>query len=257
MRYRLRISYDGAPLSGWQCQNNAPSVQEEVSKALSVLFSSEIQVTGAGRTDAGVNAVNYIAHFDAPSDKPFDTGRIEYKLNAILPKNIVVHELSPVADDFHARFSAISRRYHYFIHFHKDPFADRFSWRSIHPLDLERMNLGAQFLIGTHDFSCFEKVGGNNKTSICTVRTARWSIYRPTHVSVMGYPCNEGDYIVFEIEADRFLRNMVRAVVGSLVEVGRGKKDPQWIRELIEKGTRSDAGTSVPGNALFLSEVLF
>ena len=257
MRYRLRISYDGAPLSGWQCQNNAPSVQEEVSKALSVLFSSEIQVTGAGRTDAGVNAVNYIAHFDAPSDKPFDTGRIEYKLNAILPKNIVVHELSPVADDFHARFSAISRRYHYFIHFHKDPFADRFSWRSIHPLDLERMNLGAQFLIGTHDFSCFEKVGGNNKTSICTVRTARWSIYSPTHVSVMGYPCTEGDYIVFEIEADRFLRNMVRAVVGSLVEVGRGKKDPQWIRELIEKGTRSDAGTSVPGNALFLSEVLF
>ena len=255
MRYRLRISYDGAPLSGWQCQNNAPSVQEEVSKALSVLFSSEIQVTGAGRTDAGVNAVNYIAHFDAPSDKPFDTGRIEYKLNAILPKNIVVHELSPVADDFHARFSAISRRYHYFIHFHKDPFADRFSWRSIHPLDLERMNLGAQFLLGTHDFSCFEKVGGNNKTSICTVRTARWSIYRPTHVSVMGYPCT--DYIVFEIEADRFLRNMVRAVVGSLVEVGRGKKDPQWIRELIEKGTRSDAGTSVPGNALFLSEVLF
>lgn len=257
MRYRLRISYDGAPLSGWQCQNNAPSVQEEVSKALSVLFSSEIQVTGAGRTDAGVNAVNYIAHFDAPSDEPFDTGRIEYKLNAILPKNIVVHELSPVADYFHARFSAISRRYHYFIHFHKDPFADRFSWRSIHPLDLERMNLGAQFLIGTHDFSCFEKVGGNNKTSICTVRTARWSIYRPTHVSVMGYPCTEGDYIVFEIEADRFLRNMVRAVVGSLVEVGRGKKDPQWIRELIEKGTRSDAGTSVPGNALFLSEVLF
>lgn len=257
MRYRLRISYDGAPLSGWQCQNNAPSVQEEVSKALSVLFSSEIQVTGAGRTDAGVNAVNYIAHFDAPSDKPFDTGRIEYKLNAILPKNIVVHELSPVADDFHARFSAISRRYHYFIHFHKDPFADRFSWRSIHPLDLERMNLGAQFLLGTHDFSCFEKVGGNNKTSICTVRTARWSIYRPTHVSVMGYPCTEGDYIVFEIEADRFLRNMVRAVVGSLVEVGRGKKDPQWIGELIEKGTRSDAGTSVPGNALFLSEVLF
>ena len=257
MRYRLRISYDGAPLSGWQCQNNAPSVQEEVSKALSVLFSSEIQVTGAGRTDAGVNAVNYIAHFDAPSDKPFDTGRIEYKLNAILPKNIVVHELSPVADYFHARFSAISRRYHYFIHFHKDPFADRFSWRSIHPLDLERMNLGAQFLIGTHDFSCFEKVGGNNKTSICTVRTARWSIYRPTHVSVMGYPCTEGDYIVFEIEADRFLRNMVRAVVGSLVEVGRGKKDPQWIGELIERGTRSDAGTSVPGNALFLSEVLF
>ena len=257
MRYRLRISYDGAPLSGWQCQNNAPSVQEEVSKALSVLFSSEIQVTGAGRTDAGVNAVNYIAHFDAPSDKPFDTGRIEYKLNAILPKNIVVHELSPVADDFHARFSAISRRYHYFIHFHKDPFADRFSWRSIHPLDLERMNLGAQFLLGTHDFSCFEKVGGNNKTSICTVRTARWSIYRPTHISVMGYPCTEGDYIVFGIEADRFLRNMVRAVVGSLVEVGRGKTDPQSIRQLIEKGTRSDAGTSVPGNALFLSEVLF
>lgn len=257
MRYRLRISYDGAPLSGWQCQNNAPSVQEEVSKALSTLLGGEIQVTGAGRTDAGVNAVNYIAHFDAPSDESFDTGRIEYKLNAILPKNIVVHELSPVEDDFHARFSATSRRYHYFIHFRKDPFAERFSWRCIHPLDIERMNLGAQHLLGTHDFSCFEKVGGNNKTSICTVTTARWSTYRPTHAEVTGYPCTEGDYIVFEIEADRFLRNMVRAVVGSLVEVGRGKKEPGWIGELIEKGTRSDAGTSVPGNALFLSRVLY
>ena len=255
MRYRLRISYDGAPLSGWQCQNNAPSVQEEVSKALSTLLGGEIQVTGAGRTDAGVNAVNYIAHFDTPSDEPLDTGRIEYKLNAILPRNIVVHELSPVPEDFHARFSATSRRYHYFIHFRKDPFAERFSWRSIHPLDLEKMNLGAQYLLGTHDFSCFEKVGGNNKTSICTVKTARWSTYTPTHAAVTGYPCTEGDYIVFEIEADRFLRNMVRAVVGSLVEVGRGKKEPGWIGELIEKGTRSDAGTSVPGNALFRSGV--
>lgn len=255
MRYRLRISYDGAPLSGWQCQNNAPSVQEEVSKALSTLLGGEIQVTGAGRTDAGVNAVNYIAHFDTPSDEPLDTGRIEYKLNAILPRNIVIHELSPAEDDFHARFSAVSRRYHYFIHFRKDPFADRFSWRCIHPLDIERMNLGAQLLLGTHDFSCFEKVGGNNKTSICTVTTARWSTYTPTHAAVTGYPCTEGDYIVFEIEADRFLRNMVRAVVGSLVEVGRGKKEPGWIGELIEKGTRSDAGTSVPGNALFLSGV--
>ena len=256
MRYILTLSYDGSSFCGWQIQPSAPTVQSCVQDALSKLLGKDISVTGAGRTDTGVNAINYVLHFDS-DPLPYDSSLFIYKLNAILPKNIVIHELFPVADDFHARFSATSRRYHYFIHFRKDPFAERFSWRCIHPLDIEKMNAAAQFLLGTHDFSCFEKVGGNNKTSICTVRTARWSIYRPTHVSVMGYPCAGGDYIVFEIEADRFLRNMVRAIVGSLVEVGRGKKNPEWIRDLIGNGTRSDAGTSVPGNALFLSEVKY
>jgi tRNA pseudouridine38-40 synthase len=122
-----------------------------------------------------------------------------------------------------------------------------------YPLDLEAMNKAAGHLIGEHDFSCFEKVGGNNATSICTITEAGWSTYVPTHVSMMGSPCNEGDYIVFRIKANRFLRNMVRAIAGSLIEVGRGKKDPAWIKELIASGSRSDAGSSVPGKALFFT----
>ena len=122
-----------------------------------------------------------------------------------------------------------------------------------YPLDIEKMNLAAKHLLGEHDFSCFEKVGGNNATSVCTVTEAGWSTYRPTHAEMMGFPCEEGDYIVFRIRANRFLRNMVRAIVGSLIEVGRGKKEPSWIADLIESGSRSDAGSSVPGNALFFS----
>ena len=122
-----------------------------------------------------------------------------------------------------------------------------------YPLDIEAMNKAAELMLGEYDFSCFEKVGGNNTTSICTVTEAFWSTYRPSHVGMMGYPCKEGDYIVFRIRANRFLRNMVRAVVGSLIEVGRGKKDPSWILELIASGNRSDAGSSVPGNALFFT----
>ena len=120
-----------------------------------------------------------------------------------------------------------------------------------YPLDIEAMNNAAQLLLGEHDFSCFEKVGGNNATSVCTITEAHWSTYRPTHVELMGMPCEEGDYIVFRIRANRFLRNMVRAIVGSLIEVGRGKKEASWISELIASGSRSDAGQSVPGKALF------
>ena len=122
-----------------------------------------------------------------------------------------------------------------------------------YPLDIEAMNKAAELMLGEHDFSCFEKVGGNNATSICTITEARWSTYRPTHIELMGMPYTEGDYIVFRIRANRFLRNMVRAIVGSLIEVGRGKKSPEWITELIASGSRSAAGQSVPGNALFFT----
>ena len=122
-----------------------------------------------------------------------------------------------------------------------------------YPLDIKAMNEAARLLLGEHDFSCFEKVGGNNTTSVCTVTEAAWSVYKPTHVEMMGFPYSEGDYIVFRIKANRFLRNMVRAIVGSLIEVGRGKKEPSWIADLIVSGSRSDAGQSVPGKALFFS----
>ena len=253
MRYKISISYDGSYFCGWQIQNNADTVQGELEKALSTFFRIPVQVTGAGRTDTDVNAIRYIAHFDLSDNIQIETAQLCYKLNAILPKSITVHEISEAAENFHARFDAVSREYHYFIHFRKDPFCEKYSYRMRYPLDLEAMNKAAGHLIGEHDFSCFEKVGGNNATSICTITEARWSTYRPTHVELMGMPYTEGDYIVFRIRANRFLRNMVRAIVGSLIEVGRGKKSPEWITELIASGSRSAAGQSVPGNALFFT----
>ena len=253
MRYKIRLSYDGSAFCGWQIQNNARTLQGELEKALSTLLGSTIQVTGAGRTDSDVNAIGYIAHFDVPDEVSVEAAHLCYKLNAMLPREMAVHEVSVASEDFHARFDARMREYHYFIHFRKDPFCEKYSYRMRYPLDIEKMNEAAGHLLGEHDFSCFEKVGGNNATSICTVTEAVWKTYRPMHADMMGFPCEEGDYIVFRIRANRFLRNMVRAVVGSLIEVGRGKKEPSWIAQLIESGSRSDAGSSVPGNALFFT----
>lgn len=253
MRYKIRLSYDGSAFCGWQIQNNAASVQGELEKALQKFLGQHIPVTGAGRTDTGVNAMNYIVHIDIPDDVRADAAQLCYKLNAILPKFIAVHEVSACGSDFHARFDAKSREYHYFIHFVKDPFCEKFSYRMRYPLDVAKMNEAASFLLGEHDFSCFEKVGGNNATSICTVTEASWSYYKPSHCEMLGYPYREGDYIVFRIKANRFLRNMVRAIVGSLIEVGRDKKAPSWISDLMASGSRSDAGSSVPGQALFFT----
>ncbi len=261
MRYIIRLSYDGSAFCGWQIQNNDRTVQGDLEKALRTLTGSEVSVTGAGRTDTDVNAVNYIAHFDLPDEVRVDAEQLCYKLNAILPREVVAHEVCEAGEvpgdgaggGFHARFDAKSREYHYFIHFRKDPFCEKFSYRMRYPLDISRMNEAARFLLGEHDFSCFEKTGGNNATSICTVTEARWMTYEPTHVSMTGMPYEPSDYIVFRIKANRFLRNMVRAVVGSLIEVGRGKREPAWIAELLAHGTRSDAGTSVPGKALFFT----
>ncbi len=253
MRYIIRLSYDGSAFCGWQVQNNDRTVQGDLEKALQTLAGQPVPVTGAGRTDSDVNAINYIAHFELPDGFPMEAAQLCYKLNAILPREIAVHEVSMTGEEFHARFDAHSREYHYFIHFCKDPFCEKFSYRMRYPLDVEKMNEAASFLLGEHDFSCFEKTGGNNATSICTVTEAGWTCYEPTHVSMMGFPYTEGDYIVFKIRANRFLRNMVRAIVGSLIEVGRGKKEPSWIGCLIANGTRSDAGSSVPGKALFFT----
>ena len=253
MRHLIRLSYNGSKLCGWQIQPNGPTVQGEIEKALETLLGTPVTITGAGRTDSGVNAINYVAHLELPDERPFDAAQLCYKLNAILPREITIHEISSTSESFHARFDAVSREYHYFIHFCKDPFCESFSYRMRHRLDLEKMNEAARHLLGTHDFSCFEKVGGNNATSVCTITQAQWQTYRPTHVEMTGFPYKEGDYIVFRIRADRFLRNMVRAIVGSMTEVGSGKREPGWIAELIASGSRSDAGASVPGNALFFS----
>ena len=298
MRYSICLSYDGASFCGWQIQPNAPSVQASLEGTLSRLLNRPVAVTGAGRTDTSVNAVNYLAHFDVDGELPFGQSDFCYKLNAMLPRSIAVHSVVPVADDFHARFSARRREYTYFIHRQKDPFVAPWSWQCGYPhLDFEAMNQACQYLLGTHDFSCFEKTGGDNKTSICTVFEAFWAPYTPSHLQILSMseegvgskihghprpgkreepaadgsgrgrseaeaicgpiPSSDRSYWYFRIAADRFLRNMVRATVGSLIEVGRGKHRPEWIAELIAGGTRGDAGESVPGNALFLNKVSY
>ena len=254
MRYRINLSYDGSSFCGWQIQNSAPSVQEKVQDALGILLKEEVTLTGAGRTDTMVNAIGYAAHFDTAEAIP-DVRSLGYKINAILPKGIIVHSIEKCPDDFHARFSATSREYMYFLHRKKDPFLEKYSYRCSYPLDVEAMNKAAGMILGTKDFSCFEKTGGANKTSICTVTKAVWETYTPDHVRLMGYPAEDGDYLVFTVRADRFLRNMVRAIVGTLIEIGRGKHSPEWMEEVLQSKDRCSAGESVPGHALFLKEV--
>jgi len=251
MRYSIKLSYSGAGFHGWQIQPKDCSVQETLETSLSTLLGEEIKVTGAGRTDSGVNAVGYVAHFDC--SKELDPAHLRYKLNAILPRSVTIHSIFSVPEDFHARFHASSREYTYFLHRVKDPFIENYSFFYPFDLNVDAMNKAAKLLKGTHDFSCFEKIGADNKTSICTVTEASWNLYTPTHVSLMGFEA--ADYLYFRISADRFLRNMVRATVGTLIEVGRGKRTPESIIELMNSGDRCEAGESVPGNALFLSKV--
>ena len=243
MRLFVQLSYDGSPFCGWQFQPNVPSVQAEVERALSIVFGEPVAVVGAGRTDTGVNARHYLAHFDVSAWPDEETDRLLRKLNAILPPAIVAEAFYRVADNAHARFDAISRTYRYYIHTDKDPFI-RHSCRCWYHFDVDAMNQGARLLLGRHDFSSFEKTGGANKTSLCTVTEARWEAVDATH-------------LVFTITADRFLRNMVRATVGTLLEVGRGRYAPEWVAEVLAAQNRSEAGQSVIGEALFLEEIRY
>ena len=268
MRYRIDLSYDGAPFCGWQIQPSDPSVQEELEKALSTLLRSSVGVVGAGRTDTGVSATCYVAHFDF--DGAVDCKQLAYKLNAILPKAISIQGIAPAADDFHARFDAVCRQYQYYIHRHKDPFLEGRSFYYGYPdVDFEAMNKAAELLLGRHDFSCFEKSGGDNKTSVCTVYKAIWEPYTP-ELSNLKNAAGKFIYWRFTIEADRFLRNMVRAIVGTLLEVGRSRRSKADFASLIldapsSPGTpqaekpslRSNAGESVPGHALFLTDIRY
>ena len=185
MRYFIKLSYDGSDFCGWQFQPNAVTVQECLERTLSTLLKEPVQVVGAGRTDSKVNAIGYVAHFDY--DRVIDTSALGYKLNAILPPGIVVHSVMPVDGDLHARFSATNREYTYFLHRTKDPFIEKRSYFCLWDLDIDAMNRAAALLKGTHDFRCFEKVGSDNRTSICTVTEAFWAPYTPDHVALMGF----------------------------------------------------------------------
>lgn len=239
----MSLSYNGGEFCGWQFQLNAPSVQETLERALSIAFGETVPVVGAGRTDAGVNARNYIAHFDLPESLSFDARRIICKINAILPPAIVVHNLFRVPETAHARFDAVSRTYRYYVHTSKDPFAAN-SLFLRYALDFEAMNRAAGHFLGEHDFSSFEKVGADNRTSICTVTGAGWEAIDETH-------------FVFTVTANRFLRNMVRAMVGTLLEIGGGRRPVEWVDEVLEAHDRGKAGQSVPGEALFLEEIRY
>lgn len=248
MRYKITLSYDGSAFCGWQIQPHDPSVQQTLEEALSRLTGEPVKVVGAGRTDTGVNASSYVAHFDCCTAA--DCAQLRCKLNAILPQAIAVQSVEEADPEFHARFDAIHREYTYFLHTLKDPFLVSHSYLCTFPLDFEKMNEAARHLLGTHDFSSFEKVGADNKTSICTVTKAFWEQYTPNVCSG-----NTGSYWRFNIGADRFLRNMVRAITGTLIEVGRGKRSPESIPELLEARDRCSAGESVPGHALFLTGI--
>lgn len=241
MRYFIYLSYDGARYHGWQIQPNGISVQEVLSKALSTLLREPIEVTGAGRTDAGVNASLMVAHFDC--QQAADNGQLAYRLNKLLPPDIAIHKIQQVKDDAHARFSATSRTYHYYIITEKSPF-EPYAYRFPQPLDFDKMNEAAKTLFDYIDFTSFSKLHTDVKTNNCRIITARWE-----QLSSIKWQ--------FTITADRFLRNMVRAIVGTLLDVGRGVLTIEQFREIIEKKDRCSAGTSVPGNALFLADVTY
>lgn len=241
-RYFIYLSYDGTAYHGWQVQPNSISVQEEMQKALSTLLRQDIEIVGAGRTDAGVHARVMVAHFDF--EQALDVVQLAYKLNRILPKDISVSKVMAVSTDMHARFSAVKRTYHYYIHLHKDPFHRFYSCELHYELDFGLMNEAAAYLLECSDFAAFCKVHTDVKTTICKVTEARWID-------------DGGGCWHFVISADRFLRNMVRAVVGTLIDVGRHRLTLEQFKAVVEGKNRSNAGESMPGNALFLEDVKY
>lgn len=240
MRYFITLSYDGTNYHGWQVQPGADSVQARLNDALSKLLGGGIECVGAGRTDAGVHASMMVAHFD--TDRDVDCEQLAFRLNRIVPRDIAIEKVEPVAEDMHARFSAVSRTYHYFVYTRKNPYRRHYATQLHFQPDYAAMNEAAKVLLKTDDFTSFSKVNNDQKTNICNVTHAKW-------VQV------DDDLWRFEITANRFLRNMVRAVVGTLLEVGRGRMDKDEFCRVIDRKDRCSAGESVPGNALFLVDI--
>ncbi|MCB0459262.1 MAG: tRNA pseudouridine(38-40) synthase TruA [Flavobacteriaceae bacterium] len=241
MRYFLEIAYNGKNYNGWQIQPNAPSIQETLTNALSTILRKELHIVGAGRTDAGVHASQLFVHFDV--DQELDEELVQ-KLNSFLPDDIVVKNLFSVDDEAHARFDAISRSYEYRILLGRDPFMLDTTWQLYYQqLDVEMMNNAAAELLNHTNFKSFSKSKTDVKTYNCKVTQAKWIL--------------DNNLLTFHISADRFLRNMVRAIVGTLIEVGLGKKTVEDFREIIESEDRSKAGFSVPPQGLFLVKVAY
>lgn len=248
-RYFIELSYNGANYHGWQIQKNAVTVQEILNDRLSVVFRQPIETTGCGRTDTGVHARQFFAHFDAqgkfaePSWFAAFSGTLIRSLNAVLPDDIAIKTIFPVNNEAHARFDASLRSYEYYIHFQKDPFKDGFSWLLRDHPDIELMNQAAQIITEYTDFGCFSRSNTQVKTNNCKISHARWEEIE--------------NGIMFRISADRFLRNMVRAVVGTLMQVGRKEMAPEEVRPVIESKSRKNAGTSAPACGLYLTEISY
>lgn len=242
-RYFMHLAYRGRAFHGWQSQPNAVSVQSTIEDALAIIMREPIKIVGAGRTDAGVNAHSMIAHFDV-SQPISDPDAVVRGLNSLVGHDIAIYSIKQVGDAAHARFDATSRTYHYYAHSDKSPFYYDLSWQAPATLDYDKMNEAAEMLLEVDDFTSFAKLHADNKTNICKVSYAKWE------------SIGNGRW-QFVITADRFLRNMVRAVVGTLVEVGRGKITIDDFRRIIDKKDRCSAGTSMPAHALFLWEVKY
>jgi tRNA pseudouridine38-40 synthase len=241
-RYFIKLAYNGARYHGWQVQQNAVTVQEVISNAARLIIKDELNITGCGRTDTGVHASQYFAHFDL--EEPLsaeETSNIVFKLNRYLPEDIVIYKIFPVSSELHSRFDPVSRTYEYHIHTRKDPFLNDLSWFFHQPLDIGLMNRGGEIIMEHDDFTSFSKANEKRKTNLCTVTRAKWELI--------------DHRLIFTITANRFLHDMVRAIVGTLIKLGLHKITLEDLRKIIESKNRCNAGESVPAKGLFLSRI--
>jgi len=241
LRYFIEFAYRGTRYHGWQYQPNALSVQEVLTKAMNILFCDDFDLVAAGRTDAGVHASSMYAHFD--TEQEFNAAQMIQKLNSFLPEDITVYRFFDVSDQAHARFDAVSRSYEYHIHTFKNSFLKGLSWYHFRPLDIEKMNQAAKILLEYEDFECFSKAHTDVFSFDCTISNAHWE--------------QKNDCLIFHITANRFLRNMVRAIVGTLIYVGSGKIAVEDVRKIIQSKDRGKAGFSVPAHGLYLTRVVY
>ncbi len=239
----MELAYNGTAYHGWQIQKNALSVQEVINRVLSTLCRQNIETLGCGRTDTGVHARQLFAHFDIPETTDVTGSKFRHSMNAMLPFDITVKRIIKVTPDAHARFDASSRSYEYHVHFEKDPFRHKLSWLMRDQPDIDLMNKAADILKEYRDFSCFSKSNTQTFTNNCLISRAEW--------------VEDSDGLIFHITADRFLRNMVRAIVGTLIRIGHKEMEPEEIRGIIESKNRSNAGESVPACGLYLTEVVY
>ena len=243
-RYFIQIAYKGTRYHGWQVQPNAPTVQETINRVFQTILKEDIEVTGAGRTDTGVHATYFVAHFDSGKTDLHTNTKYIYKINQFLPNDIVVNKLWLVKPDAHSRFDAISRTYKYYISQKKNPFLQDHACFFFRKLDLKKMNEASQMLFSYQDFTSFSKLHTDVKTNNCQIMHAGWER-------------EKDDVLIFTIQADRFLRNMVRAIAGTLIEVGLNKISPEDFCQIIERKDRSLAGMSVPAHGLFLTDIAY